>query len=87
MNITLSRELEQRAREAIKNGRYGSIDELIEVALRQTLDDEVDGISLDELRAKIDRGLADAEAGLLFTPDEAKAMLRAKREDRLKALK
>jgi putative addiction module CopG family antidote len=87
MNITLSRELEQRAREAIKSGRYGSIDELIEVALRQTLDDEVDGIGLDELRAKIDRGLADAEAGRLFTPDEAKAILRATREDRLKALK
>ena len=84
MNITLSRELEQLVRREVDNGSYNSIDEVIEQALRLMLDH---GCSLEQLRGKIDRGFAQAEAGQLLEPDEARAFLQARHEQRVRDLK
>ena len=83
MNVTLSQELEQLVRREVDKGRYNSVDEVVEQALRLLFDH---GCSLEELRGKIDSGFAQAEAGQLLAPDEARAFLQARHEQRVRDL-
>jgi antitoxin ParD1/3/4 len=76
MNIVLSPPLEQFVKQQIDHGAFRSPTEVVEEALRQM---QADQAELTEIRAKIERGLADIEAGRTFTPDEARAELKARR--------
>ena len=76
MNVVLSPDIERFVREQIDAGSFRSPVEVIEEALRQMKADQAE---LDEIRQKIDRGLADVEAGRTFSPEEARAELKARR--------
>ena len=70
LNVSLPTELENRVREHVASGLYGSASEVIREALRlfeayQT----VQASSLAALKADIDQGLADARAGRVSAVD------------------
>jgi putative addiction module CopG family antidote len=64
MTIHLNRELEERIRSKVRAGSYRSEDDVIEAALT-LLDarDALDERELDDIRAELDRGLSELEAG------------------------
>ena len=64
MNVHLTPELEQLVHGKVKSGRYNSASEVIREALRiMEQKDEVRAIQLQELRARIDKGLGEANRG------------------------
>ncbi|MBX9903505.1 MAG: type II toxin-antitoxin system ParD family antitoxin [Burkholderiales bacterium] len=70
LNVSLPTELENRVREHVASGLYGSASEVIREALRlfeayQT----VQASSLAALKADINQGLADARAGRVSAID------------------
>ena len=70
LNVSLPLELENRVREHVASGLYGSASEVIREALRlfeayQT----VQASSLAALKADIDQGLADARSGRVSAVD------------------
>ena len=64
LNVSLPKELEARVREHVASGLYGSASEVIREALRlfETYQ-SVQQTRLAALKADIDQGLADIEAG------------------------
>ncbi len=77
MNVSLTPELEQLVAEKVKTGRYTSASEVIREALR--LLEEQDHLRqqhLAEVRQKIDRGLAQLEAGKGIPGDKVRSKLR-----------
>lgn len=64
MNVSLTPELEKLVQAKIATGRFHSVDEVVEEALRllkrQEIDREAD---LRELRARMDEGLASLDRG------------------------
>ena len=64
LNVSLPKELEARVREHVASGLYGSASEVIREALRlfETYQ-SVQQTRLAALKADIDQGLADVEAG------------------------
>lgn len=68
MALQLSPELEELVASKVKSGRYRSRTEVIEVALR-LLDQRDDREARRaEFRAKVEEGIADADAGRLSQP-------------------
>lgn len=77
MNVSLTPELEQLVAEKVKTGRYTSASEVIREALR--LLEEQDNLRqqhLAEVRQKIDRGLAQLDAGNGIPGDKLRSRLR-----------
>ena len=64
MNVHLTPELEQLVQTKVQSGRYNSASEVVREALRlMEQKDEVRSIQLQELRKRMDKGLAQAERG------------------------
>lgn len=64
MNVHLTDELEKLVQTKVKSGRYNSASEVVREALRlMEQKDELRTIQLQELRNRIDKGLAQAERG------------------------
>ena len=64
MNVHLTPELEQLVRNKVHSGRYNSASEVVREALRlMEQKDELRTIQLQELRNRIEKGLAEAERG------------------------
>src|SRR5262245_337395 len=64
MNVHLTPELEQLVQQKVQSGRYNSASEVVREALRlMEQRDEVRSVQLQQLRARIDEGLAEAERG------------------------
>jgi antitoxin ParD1/3/4 len=64
MNVHLTPELEQLVQTKVKSGRYNSASEVVREALRlMEQKDELRTIQLQELRKRMDNGLAQAERG------------------------
>lgn len=64
LNVSLPAELESRVRQHVESGRYGSASEVIREALR--LFESYQGVraaTLSALKADIEQGVADIEAG------------------------
>ncbi|PYP83377.1 MAG: type II toxin-antitoxin system ParD family antitoxin [Candidatus Angelobacter sp. Gp1-AA117] len=80
MNFSLTPELEQFVAEKVRSGRYASASEVVREALRLLeQQDEEHEQWLQYVLEKIDRGLAQAEAGEVMSLKEAR-----KRIDRLR---
>jgi antitoxin ParD1/3/4 len=64
MNVHLTPELERLVQNKVQSGRYNSASEVVREALR-LIDqkDELRSIQLQELRSRVDKGLAQAERG------------------------
>ena len=64
MNVHLTPELEQLVQNKVQSGRYNSASEVVREALRlMEQKDELRTIQLQELRSRIDKGLAQAGRG------------------------
>jgi len=64
MNVHLTPELEQLVQTKVQSGRYNSASEVVREALRlMEQKDELRMIQLQELRKRMDKGLAQAERG------------------------
>lgn len=64
MNVNLTPELEQLVHAKVQSGRYSSASEVVREALRQMEhSDEMRAAHLQELRAHMDRAVADADRG------------------------
>ncbi len=64
MNVHLTPELEQLVQTKVQSGRYNSASEVVREALRlMEQKDKVRTIQLQELRSRMDKGLAQAERG------------------------
>lgn len=64
MNVHLTPELEQLVQEKVQSGRYNSASEVVREALRlMEQRDEVRTVQLQQLRSRIDKGLAEAGRG------------------------
>lgn len=64
MNVTLPPELEERVRQRVESGEYGSASEVIREALNLfEAYEDVRTAKLDSLRQDIAKGLSDAENG------------------------
>lgn len=64
MNVYLTPELEQLVQTKVQSGRYNSASEVVREALRlMEQKDELRTIQLQELRKRMDKGLAQAERG------------------------
>jgi antitoxin ParD1/3/4 len=72
LNVSLPKELEARVREHVASGLYGSASEVIREALRlfETYQ-SVQQTRLAALKADIDQGFADVEAGRVSPVDIA----------------
>ena len=64
MNVHLTPELERLVQNKVQSGRYNSASEVVREALRlMEQKDELRSIQLQELRNRVDKGLAQAERG------------------------
>ena len=72
--VDLSAKLEQVAHEFVESGHYASRDEVLRDAARLIEERER---RLAELDAAIERGIADADAGRVYTTEEVKENLLA----------
>jgi antitoxin ParD1/3/4 len=64
MNVHLTDELEKLVQDKVKSGRYNSASEVVREALRlMEQRDELRTIQLQELRKRMDKGLAQAQRG------------------------
>lgn len=67
MNVSLSPELEKLVQAKVESGRYTSESEVVEEALRLLEEREV---HLNELRARVDKALAEADRGEVVDGEE-----------------
>jgi antitoxin ParD1/3/4 len=64
MNVHLTPELEQLVQQKVESGRYNSASEVVREALRlMEQRDELRRVQLQQLRSRIDKGLAEAGRG------------------------
>ena len=80
LNVSLPKELETRVREHVASGLYGSASEVIREALRlfETYH-SVQQTRLAALKADIDQGFADIEAGRVSPVNMAEIMAEGRR--------
>lgn len=78
MNVSLTPKLEKYIQKKVESGRYTSASEVVREALRLLEAEEVRERELREFRAMLDRGLAEADAGLTLDGEEVFAKLREK---------
>lgn len=86
LNITIPRELEQYARAEVSSGRFRSIDEVLAAGLlmlesADTSSSEARG-DIDALRAKLQRGVKDADEGRFVTWEELQRRIDALKASR-----
>lgn len=80
LNVTLPKELEARVREHVASGLYGSAREVIREALRLFgVYHLAQQVHLNALKADIDRGVADMNAGRVAPVDMADIKLQGRR--------
>ena len=79
MELTVTPEVEALLRQGMETGRYQSPNDLIKIAL-DVLADSTPG-DLEHLNESIQQGLDDIERGDVYTEEEARAYLRAAREN------
>ena len=85
MNVSLTPELEQFVSTKVQSGRYNSASEVVREALRLLEDhDEARAVRLAEFNGEIGRRLAALDRGETVKPDEARARLQTKSEQRRK---
>lgn len=84
MNVSLTPKLEKYIQKKVESGRYTSASEVVREALRLLEQEEQRERELREFRAKLDRGLAEADAGLTVDGEEVFAKLREKSRVRRK---
>jgi antitoxin ParD1/3/4 len=71
MNVSLSPELEKLLQAKVESGRYGSAGEVVEKALHLLEQQEADReIHLKELRARVDKALAEVDRGEVVDGEE-----------------
>ena len=71
MNVDLTPELEQLVQTRVKSGRYNSVSEVVQEALRLLEQrDEVFALRKDEIRMKVEEGWLAAKRGELVDGDE-----------------
>jgi predicted transcriptional regulator len=75
VTIQLSPDLEQRLSARIAAGGYKSLQELVETALEEFLDDQEDP---EELGKALDEAIREADAGLTVPLDEFDREMRAR---------
>ena len=88
VNISLTRELDAFLRSRVRSGRYQTTSEVVREALRllERQEREREG-ALQELKAKLKRGAAQAKRGELIDGDEVFEELRELIEERRRAKK
>ena len=80
LNVSLPKELEARVREHVASGLYGSASEVIREALRLFEAYHLaQQVHLNALKADIDRGIADMNAGRVAPVDMADIKLQGRR--------
>ena len=80
LNVSLPKELEGRVREHVASGLYGSASEVIREALRLFEAYHLaQQVHLNALKADIDRGIADMNAGRVAPVDMADIKLQGRR--------
>ena len=79
MNVSLTQELERFVKDQVDAGRYQTASEVVRDGLRILLERQQ---AIEGLNRKIERGLADVAAGRTHSPEEARAILRARRKAR-----
>lgn len=86
MNVSLTPALEKYIQEKVEKGRYTSASEVVREALRLLEQKEQERErALKEFQAKLDQGIAEAEAGDLIDGEEVFARLREKSRLRRKS--
>jgi antitoxin ParD1/3/4 len=86
MNVSLTPELEKYIQAKVETGRYTSASEVVREALRLFEQNEHEREhALRDFRAKLDQGIAEAEAGDLVDGEEVFARIREK--SRLRRIK
>lgn len=76
MNVSLTPKLEKYIQSKVKTGRYTSASEVVREALRLLEQDDARERELQKFRAELDRGIAEADAGLTIDGEEVFAKLR-----------
>jgi antitoxin ParD1/3/4 len=72
MNISLTKQLTEFVRKKVKSGRYGSASEVVRDALRlMERHDEAYAAKLERLRADVQAGLKQLDAGQTVSAEEA----------------
>jgi antitoxin ParD1/3/4 len=78
--INLPKELVDKLREHVASGEFKSESHVVETVLKASyyVDDELSAEELEEVRAAVAEGIADADAGRLIPAEEVYANLRAR---------
>lgn len=77
MNVSLTRELEEIVDQKVKSGFYNSASEVVREGLRLLQQrDEMREAKLNSLRAEIQKGIDDLEAGRYRDGEEAMAEIK-----------
>jgi antitoxin ParD1/3/4 len=77
MNVSLTKELEQIVDQKVKSGLYNSASEVVREGLRLLQQrDEIREAKLNALRAEIQKGIDDLEAGRYRDGEEVMADIR-----------
>lgn len=76
MNVSLTPKLEKYIQSKVKTGRYTSASEVVREALRLLEQDDEREREMQKFRAELDRGIAEADAGLTIDGEEVFAKLR-----------
>lgn len=78
LSITLPRNLERFAREAVSAGRFASIDEVIATALRllEVTSTPTSHADFERLRVELNQAAAQADRGDFVSPDETLARIQ-----------
>ncbi len=83
MNVSLTKELEELVNDKVKSGRYLSASEVVREALRLLEErDRMKEFRLQELRAEVNKGLAQLDTGESLHGEEVFRKLRAKSASR-----
>jgi putative addiction module CopG family antidote len=84
LSITLPKSLERFAREQVESGLFDSVDEVVREALKllEAVATPPTDAEIAALRAKLDQGVQQADAGHFVTFDEALKRIGALREKR-----
>jgi antitoxin ParD1/3/4 len=86
VNISLSPDLDAFLQSRVASGRYQTASEVVREALRLLQRQETDREeAIKQLKAKLNRGAAEAERGELFDGDEVFAELKEMIEERRRA--
>jgi Arc/MetJ-type ribon-helix-helix transcriptional regulator len=80
MAIELDPKIEERIKQEVESGRFENPQELVTVAVEEYLrePDVLKAYTREEIEEKIDRGLADIEAGRVYDGEEVFQRLREK---------